>query len=105
MSLSPPISKVDFIKEILAQIHWRMNKHLPAKLIYMPLPTTLYIELTNACDHRCPLCIGQVNRRAKGFMDFKNYKILVDEVKGHVKEIVFSGNGEPALHPKVYDMI
>ncbi len=61
---------------------------------------TLNVELTNACNLRCPLCLtgsGTLNDR-KGFMDFESFRRFYDATAGLFRRVSLIGRGEPTLH-------
>ncbi len=89
-----------------AQGNWEL-----AKTIY-----PLYLEVSPAgqCNHRCPWCavdyIGYKNR----LLNFDRFLFTLDGIMNRrytgenwngVKSIMFAGEGEPTLHPKLADMI
>lgn len=70
-------------------------------------PTSLMIEPTNICNLKCPLCptgLGVLNR-VKRSMSVDEYKTIIDQVKGYVKEIVLWHYGEPFVHKNILAMI
>jgi MoaA/NifB/PqqE/SkfB family radical SAM enzyme/GT2 family glycosyltransferase len=70
-------------------------------------PYELFIEPTNICNAKCPLCptgSGQLKRQ-KGFMDFELFKKIINEVKAHTKKIYLWNLGEPFLHKDIFKMI
>jgi len=59
------------------------------------------IELTNYCNLNCRWCAGS-GEREKGFMDFKTFKTIVDQILSPnviVHEIHLYNVGESLLHP------
>ena len=80
-----------------------VNDWEKAKLVY-----PLYVEISPAggCNHRCTFCA----------LDFVGYKptllpksnlneTLMDMATGGVRGIMYGGEGEPTLHPKLADII
>ncbi|MBQ2873148.1 MAG: radical SAM protein [Bacilli bacterium] len=63
----------------------------------------IYLEITNACNLNCPFCIK--NKRKVEYLTFDNYKLIIDKIKNHTKEIYFHILGEPLLHPKIINFI
>ena len=63
----------------------------------------IYIEITNACNLSCPFCIK--NKRKTNYMTVDNYKIIIDKIKNHTKEIYLHILGEPLLHSNIVDFI
>jgi len=71
------------------------------------MPYTVMIEPTNYCNLRCPLCPAgnKYMRRAKGFMDIKLYKKIIDALSPYLYELVIWNYGEPLLHKNIWDFI
>ena len=70
-------------------------------------PTHLFVDVTNICNLRCPLCptgAGTLNRK-KGSMPLETFKKIVDEMHRYLISIDLFNWGEPLLHKHVYDMI
>lgn len=72
-----------------------------------PLPYSIVIEPTSVCDLKCPMCPKMQIRTdlPEGFMGFKNFKKLIDEIKDHVFLVMLYNNGESLLHSKIINMI
>jgi len=64
-------------------------------------PTRLTIELTNACNFKCPHCWREVMDRKVGFMEEDLFNKIVHELKPHKArtDLKIIGLGEPCLHP------
>lgn len=75
---------------------------------YLPdYPRTLYIEPNNTCNLKCPLCItgmGKMNRQPR-YMRYEEFKVIIDQVKGRVKDIWLCNYGEPFLNKDIFSMI
>ncbi|MGQ9517887.1 MAG: radical SAM/SPASM domain-containing protein [Anaerolineae bacterium] len=70
-------------------------------------PHRMYLESTNACNLRCIMCPtgrGEAKRK-KGFMDWRLFTQIVDEMAPHVETTTLHIWGEPLLHPQLPDMI
>jgi len=67
----------------------------------------LRIEPTNVCNLRCPRCSCGINTdpRKKGYIDLEDYKLILEENVKNAITIRLDGNGEPTLHPKIFEMI
>ena len=63
----------------------------------------IYIEITNACNLNCTFCIK--NQRKTIYMNFDNYKQIIDKIKDYTKEIYLHILGEPLLHPNINKFI
>ena len=63
------------------------------------------IEITNACNLRCPTCFA--SSEGHDFLDLKTVNFMLDQYikyEGNPEVVHFSG-GEPTIHPKIFDMI
>lgn len=70
-------------------------------------PTTLFIETSNYCNLKCPVCRTGSNNlvRPKGNMSFENFKIIIDQVKNYTNTTALYFMGEPFLNPDIYKII
>jgi len=81
----------------------RLRKRL---YILPPVPPTVYIELTAACNLNCLMCDRKSITRKIGLMDFSLFRHIIDDaVKIGVREIKLNRFGEPLLHPKLVEMV
>lgn len=70
-------------------------------------PFTIRIEPTNICNLRCPRCscgIGSDSRQ-KGCISVDDYRIILEQCKRYGIIVRLDGNGEPMLHPKIFELI
>ena len=87
------------------------------KLIYHPervaeflknkdtFPIYAEIGLTDACNQKCNFCALDFLERKGNFLDANSlYNMLID-VSGKIKSVMYAGEGEPLLHPKIADII
>jgi radical SAM protein with 4Fe4S-binding SPASM domain len=77
------------------------------KHIFLPYPSLLIIEPTNACNLHCPACptgAGKL-KRPKRTMSFDEFKMIIDQVKGYVANINLWNYGEPFLNKELLNMI
>lgn len=63
----------------------------------------IYVEITNACNLNCKFCIG--NSRAKKYMEFEDFKIILNKLQGYTKYLYFHLMGEPLIHPLINEFI
>lgn len=70
-------------------------------------PVVLRIEPTNFCNLRCPRCSCGINAdpRKKGYMNLNDYRLILEENKRNAIIVRLDGNGEPTLHPSIFEMI
>lgn len=99
MSILNKLKKGQFFWNTIGKI----GRFYPATK-FKKIPDQIIIELTNACNLRCPVCPTHfAMKRARGFMDFGLYKSIIDEFKNKKTkpEIAMFFAGEPMLHPEV----
>lgn len=68
----------------------------------------LYVEISPAgsCNHRCAFCALDFVGYEPVFIPVKIFEsALKDMARGGVKAIMFGGEGEPCLHPRLAEMI
>lgn len=70
-------------------------------------PYRYYIEPTNACNLRCPFCLGWQERssRRKGMMSLESFQKIVDEITPYTYWIDLYNRGEPLVNPAAIEMI
>jgi len=69
-------------------------------------PAKLFVEPTTLCNLKCRMCVkqSQGNGIVEGFLEPDRFEVLAD-IFAHLDTIVFSGIGEPLLHPQLEKMI
>ena len=78
-------------------------------------PTTVQIDLTDACNQNCIVCwlhapdLKEWNRdrvERQASLPWDTYIALLDELKAlGTREIYFAGGGEPLVHPRAWDAL
>ncbi len=63
----------------------------------------VYIEISNICNLKCEFCTPH-NRKLE-YMNFENFKIVLEKIKPFTKYIYLHVKGEPLLHPEVNKFI
>ena len=63
----------------------------------------IYLEITNICNLNCPFCIG--NTRAKKYLSFDDFKIILEKLNGYTNYLYFHILGEPLMHPEINEFI
>jgi len=108
----------------VAQRYWRTGRRAltPHKLLNALLalaemkagrarvwssPSVLRIEPTNVCNLRCPRCSCGINSdpRPKGFMRLDDFRLVLEQNHPSAAIVRLDGNGEPTLHPQIFEMI
>ena len=67
----------------------------------------LYVEPTTICNLNCRTCIRNVWEEPKAHLEMAVFRQLVAHLDAlsELKRVVFSGLGEPLLHPHLLDMV
>ena len=68
-------------------------------------PFYVDVEPTNNCNYNCLMCNRQIMTRKKGYMDFDLYKKIVDQISLYECGLRFCRQGEPILHPRIFEMV
>jgi MoaA/NifB/PqqE/SkfB family radical SAM enzyme len=73
-------------------------------------PTYIMFDLTNRCNAKCIHCPQSTlyadNNQGRAFLPLETFRKAVDECKGKKIQFVrLTGDGEPFVHPKLFDMI
>ena len=71
------------------------------------MPAHVSIEPTNVCNARCPVCEtgnGSMERKG-GFLDYDEFRLLIDRIAPSTSVLMFYFMGEPFLNPRAYEMI
>ena len=72
-----------------------------------PLPKSLQVEVTGACNLRCRMCLVSYRPalgKTSGSMDFATFKALVDDLP-ELEVVTMQGLGEPLLAPDFFPML
>lgn len=69
-------------------------------------PAKLFVEPTTLCNLKCRMCVKQShgNGIVEGFLEPDRFEVL-NAIIPHLDTIVFSGIGEPLLHPELEKMV
>lgn len=75
--------------------------------IHWGQPEFLSIEPTNLCNLSCPECASGTNNlgRQRQFLSSFHYKSTIDKVAKHLSYLQLFLQGEPLMHPKIYEFI
>lgn len=63
----------------------------------------VYVEITNNCNLNCDFCPH--NKREHKFMNFDEFKTILNKLENHTKYLYFHILGEPLLHPNINEFI
>ena len=82
------------------------SQHIKSPHVF-GLPESIFIEPTNMCNLKCPLCpTGSGNmKRRKGFLSLKNFKQIIDEIGDYIYYLTLTNYGEPFLNKNILEMI
>lgn len=68
-------------------------------------PTAVFVEPTNRCNLRCPICPHDKMTRPRGLMDPALFRKLVDEIQGRTSVVILHFMGESLIHPQIADFV
>lgn len=71
-------------------------------------PSTIMLEVTNLCNLKCLTCPREYlfgEQMNKGFMDFENFKKVVDEAYPYIDSIGLTGLGETFLYKDIVNAV
>ena len=71
------------------------------------MPLSLFIEPTNICNLKCPLCPtgNGLLKKKKGYMSLENYKKIIDKLGPTAFSVTLWNYGEPSLNKDFIEMI
>ncbi len=94
------------IKKKVNKIYLKLCRFFHWQPIY-GMPMELFIEPTNTCNLKCPLCPTGSGRLKvpQGKMSYELFKKVVDELYPFLFSAQLWGFGEPLMHPKIFNMI
>ncbi len=101
------IQQGNILSHIIDRVKWH---YFPRFSIVSSFPTHLEIEVSSACQMRCPMCktTEMTNSGIKfaGIMDFDLYKKIINESAGEsLYSVKLSWRGEPLLNHKIVEMV
>lgn len=91
----------------LANLDTLINGLIEGKEIIEGIPYAFFIEPTNQCNLKCPLCPtgSGLQSRRPGMMSMQLYESIISEVADRIFEVHFGFQGEPMLHPRLPEMV
>lgn len=91
---------IDRIKKDWSEIESRLDTSSPG------LPSTLMLELTNACNLKCIMCRNSTMKRKRGFMPLDMVKKALAEAKTlGMEKVALYTTGESLLHPSFTEIV
>lgn len=95
--------KISFFPYIVGK---RLNYSNSWEILKKIYPIYMEVSPSGACNHRCVFCALDYLSYKKSFLDIDKYIefIKIASVKG-VRSIMFGGEGEPLMHPRIIDMV
>lgn len=72
-----------------------------------PAPITVELDMTNACNHKCPECSGwYFQNRNNDSITYDLAKDIVRQLaKAKIRGIIFTGGGEPLCHAQTTNVV
>ncbi len=74
------------------------------KKLQASFPSILHVELTNACNLKCPICPRIYMKRSVSFIELELIDKIIKESKGKAELVTLHAWGESILHPQ-FDLI
>ncbi|HLO76256.1 MAG TPA: radical SAM protein [Magnetospirillum sp.] len=70
-------------------------------------PVEVYVQIARRCNLRCAMCGHEVWKSNSGFMEPELFdRVLSECAANKVRKLhILSGQGEPLLHPQVFEML
>lgn len=70
-------------------------------------PMEVYVQIARRCNLRCAMCGHEVWKSNSGFMEPETFeRVLAECAANGVKKLhILSGQGEPMLHPQVFEFL
>lgn len=70
-------------------------------------PVEVYVQIARRCNLRCAMCGHEVWQSNSGFMEPELFdRVLAECAANKVKKLhILSGQGEPLLHPQVFELL
>ncbi|MGA2297914.1 MAG: radical SAM protein [FCB group bacterium] len=105
----PPMinsKKIVSIKKIFNAMRAEYERRIK-KINLTSHPFILHIELTNVCNLKCPYCLAGngTDLRQKGYLNFEDYKKLIDDLKDYLIIVRLDGLGESLLNNSFIKMV
>lgn len=71
------------------------------------VPVSCFIEPTNLCNLRCPLCAAGSGalRRSRGIMGIEQFEHIIGNLPGGITDLYLWGQGEPFIAPDFLSMV
>lgn len=90
----------DTLRKGIQLVFRRTNKY------GLKFPFMIALEVTNECPLDCIMCPRSQRTDGPGYMSFELFQKIIDECAKYKSmiELVFTGMGEPLLHPQILDM-
>lgn len=113
-----PSAKAHYLRGVALRAQGRVEEGLAAVaqargLILTPyekrgmLPQEVYVQLSRRCNLRCTMCGHAAWTENTGFMAMETFQQVLDEAaRAGIRSLVLlSGQGEPLLHPHVFECL
>lgn len=84
--------------------HWSAMLKKP---ILLGKPYSISVEPTTACNLRCPECPSGLRQfsRNTGNLQLGLFKKIIDDMSSHLSWLTFYFQGEPFIHPDIFQLI
>jgi radical SAM protein with 4Fe4S-binding SPASM domain len=95
-----------YLNAIYSVLSYGMKRYAGISL-QPPLPPAINIELSSRCNLSCPECVTGAGllRRENDFIDYSLAAKIAAELSGRTLSAWLYFQGEPMLHPRIFDII
>jgi sulfatase maturation enzyme AslB (radical SAM superfamily) len=71
------------------------------------MPSEVFVQVSRRCNLRCAMCGHEVWQSNSGFIEEPIFTRVLDQCRenGIKKVNILSGQGEPMLHPRIFEML
>ena len=89
------------------KLHWHLNKVVDWQEGKPVVPVTIDMGINQVCNIACKFCFFSVatNQKTDKIPTESLLKFLTDAAESGVRAIYFAGDGEPLLHPGIWDAV
>ncbi len=91
------------LQAIYAVVEWKLHRTTCSSR-----PFAFRIEPTATCNLRCPLCSTTHRKFNPGdvrVMTFSLFQTILEQIRNHAWRMTFYMEGEPMMHPQLFEMI
>ena len=99
----------DLARELKQRLERTLHEHLPEAwlrtLIQGRGPRAATVEVTTACNLRCPLCATHVHLRKRRFLTMELFEDILEGCGSRLRAVSLHIQGEPLVHREIFDFV